>query len=546
MQNWWRGGVTYQIYPRSFQDSTGNGIGDLPGITRRLDHVAGLGVDSIWLSPFFTSPMADMGYDVSNYTDIDPLFGTLDDFDALVARAHALGLRVIIDQVLSHTSNRHPWFQDSRSSRTADRADWYVWADPQPDGSPPNNWVSVFSGPAWEWDSGRRQYYFHNFLTEQPDLNFHNPAVQDALLETMRFWLERGVDGFRLDTVNYYFHDAEFRSDPPSVRPNGEPTVSLYGMQQHIYSKSRPENIEFLQRMRSLLDGYDDRALVGEVGDDPDRAIALMAEYTRGDDRLHMAYSFDMLGPDYTAAHFRSRIEDFFAGAPDGWPCWSFSNHDVERHVTRWAAHALDQVALAKQAAAMLMSFRGSVCIYQGEELGLGETEMEFGELTDPPGIAHWPDYKGRDGCRTPMPWDNGNDYNGFSTAKPWLPIKEPQAKLNVTDQAQDPQAPLAFYREMLAFRKERPVLQDAEMRFFDTDEPVLAYLRGTGVDALACVLNLSPAPVVVRVAGLQLAAGAPEQAAELAGDALTLGASGFAFLDLTGDAAAASVICRG
>ncbi len=545
MSSWWRGGVTYQIYPRSFQDSTGNGIGDLPGITRRLQHVAGLGVDSIWLSPIFPSPMADMGYDVSDYTDIDPLFGTLDDFDALVARAHALGLRVIIDQVLSHTSNAHPWFQDSRSGRSADKADWYVWADPQPDGSPPNNWVSVFSGPAWEWDSRRRQYYFHNFLPQQPDLNFHNPEVQDALLETMRFWLDRGVDGFRLDTVNFYFHDAELRSDPPSVRDDPLPTVSLYGMQQHVHSKTRPENVAFLQRMRSLLDGYDDRALVGEVGDDADRAIAIMAEYTRGDDRLHMAYSFDMLGMEYSAAHFRSRIEDFFAGAPDGWPCWSFSNHDVARHVSRWLPHAREPNVLAKQAAAMLLSFRGSVCLYQGEELGLTETELTFEELTDPPGIAHWPDYKGRDGCRTPIPWEQGNDYSGFSTARPWLPIKEPQARMNVADQSNDPQAPLAFYRDMLIFRRRRPVLREAQIRFFDTDEPVLAYSRGTGADALVCVFNLSPGPVVLQVAGLKLAADAPDQAAALTEGALSLGPNGFAFLDAGGATSKPSVRFR-
>ncbi len=416
MREWWRGSVTYQVYPRSFQDSDGDGVGDLPGITGRLEHVAGLGVDAVWLSPFFTSPMADMGYDVSNYTDVDPLFGTLADFDAMLARAHAVGLKVIIDQVLSHTSDRHPWFVESRADRKNPRANWYVWADPNPDGSPPNNWLSIFGGSAWEWSTRRRQYYLHNFLKEQPDLNFWEPAVQDALIEVMRFWLDRGVDGFRFDTVNFYFHDKELRPDPPEERDDPLPAVNPYDMMDHIRSKTQPENIGFLRRIRRLMDEYTDRTTVGEVGESPRHAVATMAEYTKGADRLHMAYSFEMLGDAFTPAHFRSRIEQFFAAAPDGWPCWSFSNHDVQRHVTRWKAHCNDVDALARQAAAMLLSFRGSVCLYQGEELGLEESALAFEELTDPPGITFWPDYKGRDGCRTPMPWDRGNDYSGFST----------------------------------------------------------------------------------------------------------------------------------
>jgi alpha-glucosidase len=307
MTDWWRGAVIYQIYPRSFQDSTGNGIGDLNGITRRLGHVASLGVDAIWLSPIFPSPMADMGYDVSDYTGIDPLFGTLADFDRLLDAAHGLGLKVIIDQVLSHTSDQHPWFVESRQSRDNPRADWYVWADPLPDGTPPNNRPSVFGGPAWEWDARRRQYYLHNFLASQPDLNFHTPQVQDALIDTMRLWLDRGVDGFRLDTVNYYFHDARLRSNPPEKRDEVLPAVNPYDMQDHVHSKSQPENIAFLKRLRRLTDAYPDRALVGEVGEGR-RAVAVMADYTKGTDRLHMAYSFDMLGPQFSAAHFRSKI----------------------------------------------------------------------------------------------------------------------------------------------------------------------------------------------------------------------------------------------
>ena len=281
MTDWWRGAVIYQIYPRSFQDSSGNGIGDLAGITRRLGHVASLGADAIWLSPIFPSPMADMGYDVSDYTGIDPLFGSLADFDRLLDEAHALGLKVIIDQVLSHTSDQHPWFAESRQSRVNPRADWYVWADPLPDGTPPNNWASVFGGPAWEWDPRRRQYYLHNFLAAQPDLNFHTPAVQDALIDAMRFWLDRGVDGFRLDTVNFYFHDAKLRPNPPEPRDEVLPAINPYDMQDHVHSKSRPENIAFLQRIRQLTDSYPNRAMVGEVGEGR-RAVEVMAAYTEG------------------------------------------------------------------------------------------------------------------------------------------------------------------------------------------------------------------------------------------------------------------------
>ncbi len=303
MAEWWRGSVTYQVYPRSFQDSDGDGIGDLKGITQRLPYLADLGVDAIWLSPVFKSPMADMGYDVSDYTDIDPLFGTLSDFDALLATAHGLGLKVIIDQVISHSSDQHPFFAQSRGSREGEKADWYVWADARPDGSPPNNWLSVFGGSAWEWDPRRRQYYLHNFLPSQPDLNFHNPAVQDWLLSVLRFWLELGVDGFRLDTVNYYFHDTKLRSNGPLAPRDNLPPVNPYDLQDHAFSKSRPENIGWLERLRALVDGYPDRTMVGEVGDAPHRNLRIMAEYTRPG-RLHMAYSFDMLGPDFSAAIF--------------------------------------------------------------------------------------------------------------------------------------------------------------------------------------------------------------------------------------------------
>jgi alpha-glucosidase len=540
MRQWWRGGVIYQVYPRSFQDSNGDGVGDLPGILRRLDYIAGLGVDAIWLSPIFESPQDDMGYDVSNYTDIDRLFGSLEDFDALVTRAHALGLKVMIDQVLSHSSDRHPWFRESRVNRTNSRADWYVWADPRPDGSPPNNWPSVFGGRAWEWNPARRQYYLHNFLVSQPDLNFHNPAVQDAVLDVMRFWLERGVDGFRFDTVNYYFHDARLRSNPPARRKDHLPyAVNPYDMQQHKYSKSQPENIGFLKRVRALMDQYPGTTTVGEVGDS-DRAVELMAEYTSGGDKLHMCYSFEFLDEKFSAAHFRSAIEAFFAKGRDGWPCWSFSNHDVDRHVSRWAAHGESPMALGRQMAALLLSLRGSVCLYQGEELGLPQTDLLFEELTDPPGIRFWPEYKGRDGCRTPIPWDAAEPEAGFTTGKPWLPIKPPQAALSVAAEEADPGSMLHFYRRILRWRKAQEAMIDGDIAFFRTAEPVLAFLRSGDSGGFLCVFNLSPEALVVTVNGLP-AEVQPEAVSERAvrdGRRLTLGPNGFAFLrDDTGTA---------
>ncbi|WP_425040335.1 alpha-amylase family glycosyl hydrolase [Primorskyibacter sp. S187A] len=519
--DWWRGSVTYQIYPRSFMDSDGTGVGDLKGITERLDHVASLGVDAIWLSPVFPSPMKDMGYDVSDYKDIDPSFGTMADFDAMVARAHELGLKVIIDQVLSHASDQHPYFEESRQSRDNPKADWFVWADPNPDGTPPNNWLAIFGGSSWEWDARRKQYYFHNFLKDQPDWNFHNPEVQDYLLDCMRFWLDRGVDGFRLDTVNFYFHDKLLRDNAANHLPWAQEAVRPFEMQYTLFSKNQPENIPFLERMRALLDEYEGRTMVGEVGD-THHSIDLMGQYTSGN-RLHMAYSFEMLGPDFSPRHFRERIEAFFKGAPEGWPCWAFSNHDVPRHVGRWLEHAKDQDALAKQAAAMLLSFEGSVCLYQGEELGQIDTELRFDELTDPEGINFWPEKKGRDGCRTPMVWDDAQANGGFSTAnRTWLPVKEPQRARAVSTQTEDTSV-LAFYREMLALRKSENSLRLGDQTFLDLPEPILAYLRGTDI---LCLFNLSAEDVTCdpgfKVTPLVA------QAVEIDGDTLRLGANAF------------------
>lgn len=531
--DWWRGAVIYQIYPRSFQDHNGDGIGDLVGITSRLEYVADLGVDAIWLSPVFTSPMKDFGYDVSNYRDIDPTFGTLEDFDRLLEKAHSLGLKVIIDQVISHSSDRHPWFAESRISRTNDKADWYVWADPNPDGTPPNNWLSIFGGSAWHWDGRRMQYYLHNFLASQPDLNFHNPDVQDAVLAEMRFWLERGVDGFRLDTVNFYFHSAGLEHNPP-VRPeefntSTAPAVNPYNLQDHRYDKSRPENIAFLKRLRAMMDNYPGTTTVGEIGD-AQRQLEIMAQYTSGDDMLHMCYTFDFLGGEYSADNFAKAIRDTEAAAPDGWICLAFSNHDVVRHVSRWAPHGFED-RLARQAATLILSMRGSVCLYQGEELGLTEAELAFEDLADPYGIEFWPEFKGRDGCRTPMVWQAHVHQGGFSVAnRTWLPVPAQHLAHAVDQQENVANSILSFYRAMLRFRKEHPVLANGSIELVEGMPPnVLAFIRRHGENAFFCAFNMGVEPLDLEIMQeIDLTeAGAPGSDAMLDGNRLSFGPFG-------------------
>ncbi len=497
-KDWWRGAVIYQIYPRSFQDSNGDGIGDLKGITARLPHVSALGADAIWISPFFPSPMKDFGYDVSNYTEVDPMFGTLSDFDALIAEAHRLGLKVMIDLVMSHSSDQHAWFIESRSSRVNPKADWYVWADAKPDGTPPNNWMSIFGGSAWHWDPTRMQYYMHNFLTSQPDLNLHNPEVQDALLDMTRFWLERGVDGFRLDTINFYFHDKELRDNPALEvsRRNAStaPAVNPYNFQEHIYDKNRPENLDFLRRFRAVLDEFPAIAAVGEVGDSQ-RGLEIVGEYTSGGDKMHMCYAFEFLAPDALTPSRVAEVQTAFsAAAPEGWACWAFSNHDVVRHASRWGAEVQDRDAYVRMLAAVLMTQRGSVCIYQGEELGLTEADIAFADLQDPYGIQFWPEFKGRDGCRTPMVWDAQALHAGFSTSdRTWLPIPVEHQLRAVSAQYGDPDSVLEQYRRFLAFRKQHPALAKGDMELLSSEMPLLQYERRYGNEIVLCVFNMSP-----------------------------------------------------
>lgn len=493
--NWWRGGVIYQIYPRSFADSNSDGVGDLPGITAKLDYVARLGVDAIWLSPFFKSPMKDFGYDVSDYCDVDPLFGTLDDFRTLVESAHAKGLKVMIDQVLSHTSDQHPWFVESRASKTNAKADWYVWADAKDDGNPPNNWLSVFGGSSWQWDTRRKQYYLHNFLASQPDLNFHNPEVVEAILGTVKFWLELGVDGYRLDTAPFYFHDQELRNNPGrGSAKEGDNTVSdvnPYGWQWHVYDKERPENLEFFKKLRALVDQYPNTTMVGEIGTDD--SIATMAAYTSDGDKLHMAYSFDLLGKDSSAPYLHGLMQKFADKSQGGWPSWALANHDVERVGSRWGGPERNLQKL-RLAAAFQMCLRGSPCLYQGDELGLPEADIAFEDLQDPPGIAMWPEYKGRDGCRTPMPWASQAADIGFGdgTTKAWLPYTEAYRPLAADVQETDAASHLHFYRELLQWRRTQPALIHGEQTLLPVDPQVMAFVREHEGQRVLCAFNFS------------------------------------------------------
>ncbi len=496
---WWRGAVIYQIYPRSFMDTDGNGVGDLPGIVDKLDYIASLGVDAIWISPFFKSPMADFGYDIADYRDVDPLFGNLGDFDRLLAKAHGLGIKVMIDQVLSHCSVDHEWFKESRESRDNPKADWYVWADAKPDGSPPNNWMSLFGGVAWRWEPRRGQYYLHNFLSSQPDLNFHNAAVQQATLDNVEFWLKKGVDGLRLDAINFCFHDRQLRDNPPKPVEKrvgrGFSPDNPYAFQYHYYNNTQPENLVFLEKLRALLDLYPQAASLGEISSED--SLATMGEYVN-DKRLHMGYSFELLTDDFTAAYIRATAEDLEEKMADGWPCWAISNHDVQRAVTRWGGtDATD--AFAKQLVALVCSLRGSVCLYQGEELGLGEADVPYEALQDPYGKTFWPTFKGRDGCRTPMPWTTG-EHAGFTSGQPWLPVAEPHLALAVEVQERDPASTLNATRAFLRWRKTMPALQWGDISFLDTSEPVLAFVRSFNDRRLLVVFNLSADAVEWRL----------------------------------------------
>lgn len=489
---WWRGAVIYQIYPRSFADTNGDGVGDLPGVTAHLDYVASLGVDAVWVSPFFTSPMRDFGYDIADYRQVDPLFGTLTDFDEMVARAHEVGIKLLIDQVWSHTSDQHAWFKESRASWHNSRADWYVWADPKSDGSPPNNWQSVFGGPAWTWNAPRQQYYLHNFLPQQPDLNFHTPAVQDAILDVARFWLDRGVDGFRVDAINFAMHDPLLR-DNPSAPNNGRPRTRPFDYQLPLRNQSHPNIPIFLERLRALTDTYADRFTLAEVGGL--NAINEMHAFTQGDARLNSAYGFEFL---YAPRLTPKLVADSLTCWPDklgaGWPSWAFENHDAPRAVSRWAQPGYEAV-YARMTTLLLLTLRGNAILYQGQELGLTQVEIGFEQLRDPEAITNWPLTLSRDGVRTPFPWQAEAPNCGFTSGCPWLPLGPDHAELAIDRQA-DPASLLNATRRWISLRRAHPALARGAVEIVTADEALLVFDRVEEGERVRCAFNLGDAVV--------------------------------------------------
>ncbi|MDO9708157.1 alpha-amylase family glycosyl hydrolase [Paracraurococcus lichenis] len=500
--DWWRGAVLYQVYPRSFADSDGDGIGDLAGLLQRIDHIAALSVDGIWLCPVYASPQRDFGYDVADHCAIDPSFGSLADFDRVLEAAHQRGLKVLVDLVGGHTSDQHPWFAASRRSKAAPTADWYVWADPSPDGTPPNNWLSVFGGSAWCWEPRRRQYFLHHFLPSQPTLNLQHPACLEALLDVARFWLDRGVDGFRLDAIDFLTHDERLRSNPAARPAGGQVPAKLFALQRHDHDMIQPASMAVLRRIRALLDEYPGAVSLGEVSSQ-DGAFDRIAAYTGAPDLLHMAYTLRPLRHGFDRPTLQALLRDAIATCARGWPCWSFSNHDVERAATRWAPHRTEQGGQAdtrftRLLLALLLSLPGSACLYQGEELGLPEAQLQKDEIRDPFGITYWPEFKGRDGSRTPMPWAEGERFAGFTPAwsSPWLPVPASHRALAVDGQERDPDSTLRFARRLIALRRAEPALRQGTAAPLDLPEPLFGFTREAAGQRVTLVFNLSGQPV--------------------------------------------------
>ncbi len=486
---WWRDGIIYQIYPRSFADSNGDGVGDLPGITSRLDYLQWLGVDAIWLSPIYPSPMADFGYDVSNYHDIDPAFGTLADFDRLVTEAHARGIHVVLDMVMNHTSNQHPWFIESRSSRDNAKRDWYIWRDGR-NGREPNNWEAVFGGKAWTWDERNGQYYLHLFLPEQPDLNWRNPQVKKAMFDECRFWLDRGIDGFRLDVAHMFVKAEGLPDNPLDLGLRG------YDRQQHFYHINQPETHVIWKEFRRMLDTYPEHMAVGEV--EPEGALDY---YGHGQDELHLVFNFGLLHQGWHARSFYNVVADWEARLPSAaWPCWALGNHDVSRIAGRYVTGSFTEGRL-RVAAMMLLTLRGTPFIYYGEEIGMQEGNIPRAEIKDPPGRRYWPLNKGRDGCRTPMQWDSSPNA-GFSAGKPWLRVNPDYGRLNVELQRANGRSLLDFYRQLIALRRESPALTRGTYRSPLRPIDIWAYERAAEGQRMLVVLNFFSRPTEFELAG--------------------------------------------
>jgi len=477
---WWRDGVIYQIYPRSFADSNGDGFGDLNGITEKLDYIQSLGVDAIWLSPIYPTPDADFGYDVSNYVDIDPRFGTLADFDRFLEAAHQRGLRIVLDLVLNHTSEEHAWFQESKKDKTNPKRDWYLWRDPAPKGGQPNNWASVFGGPGWEFDRTTGQYYFHMFYKEQPDVNWHNPEVRQAMLDVFRFWLERGVDGFRLDVFNCYFKDEHFRNNPT------KPGIRKFDRLEHIHDIDQPDLLPLLEEIRSILEEYPERYAIGETFE---ASAEKAARYSTGK-RLHAAFNFDFIKLPWKPGLFLKGIQRWEnALYPETWPTYVLNNHDVKRIATRIGKGEDDE--RLKVAAAFLLTQRGTPYLYYGEEIGMRDIPVrKRSEIKDPIGKRYFPFMVGRDGCRSPMQWDNSIQA-GFTNGEPWLPVHKNSPQRNVEAQEKDPQSLLHFYHDLLKLRRETPALRRGMTVMLTHDSrAILGYLRQTADQTVLVALN--------------------------------------------------------
>lgn len=479
-RTWWKRGVIYQIYPRSFQDSNGDGVGDLEGIRSRLDYLVWLGVDAVWISPFYPSPMADFGYDISDYCDIHPLFGTLADFDRLLADAHRKGLKVILDFVPNHTSDRHPWFLESRSARSSGKRDWYIWRDPRPDGGPPNNWISNFGGSAWEYDEAMGQYYYHAFLKEQPDLNWRNPDVRRAMYEVLRFWLRRGVDGFRVDVMWHLMKDPDFRDDPEDAGyEEGRPDIHRV---HQVNSSDHRDVHAVVREMRAVLEEFRDRVLIGELYLPIERLMAYYGEDLSG---AHLPFNFQLIKAAWDASRIGRIIEEYDGAIPPGgWPNWVLGNHDQPRIATRVGP---EQTGVA---AMLLLTLRGTPTMYYGDEIGLANVAIPPDALQDPwdsnePGLG-----VGRDPQRTPMQWTPGPQA-GFSSARPWLPLADDFGRNNVDVLKQDPASILSLYRALIALRGRYAALRVGGFRLLSCDGGVLAYERFAGGERLFIALNL-------------------------------------------------------
>jgi len=483
---WWQQGVIYQIYPRSFQDSDADGVGDLKGIIRRIDYLEWLGVEAVWLSPIYPSPMADFGYDISDYTGIHPMFGSMADFDQLLNQLHSRNIKLLLDLVPNHTSDQHPWFVESRSSINNPKRDWYIWKNAREDGSPPNNWLSVFGGPAWEWDEQTKQYYYHAFLKEQPDLNWRNPEVQEAMLAVMRFWLDKGVDGFRVDVMWHMIKDEQLRDNP--VNPNYQPHMATYEQLIPVYSTDQPEVHFIVQKMRKLLDEYEDRMMIGEIYLPIHKLVTYYG--TTENKGAHLPFNFLLLSLPWDARQVAAVVDEYEGSLPsDGWPNWVLGNHDQPRLSSRVG---LQQ---ARVAAMLLLTLRGTPTIYYGEEIGMRDVPIPFNEVMDPQGL-NMPDKNlSRDPARTPMQWDN-SDNGGFSTVKPWLRLDKNYPRVNVQSEKSDPYSMLSFYKKLISLRHSEPSLSVGSYQPVGSDQQVMAYTRELEqYDRFLVVLNFSHRP---------------------------------------------------